>query len=327
MALKKLITGCLIVILVFSLAGCSFFDDVVHLKNENEAILFSDQNRALVLALAEEYNASQSKYKVWLAPENDSKEPKQPDIYLLEYSKLVNLEYNKKLLTLDIPEADNLPEGFKSSENYWYGVFYDPVVLLVNQSFARTAGQENIRTWEDLLKIKDIRIALENLSDTEGTRGFLYAFASHWGEENALRYLRELQKNIPQYAKFPFTPIRMTATGDADIALTRSSYIFQYLENSFPAYVAVPVEGTPVSLWCVGVDAESSDNKAAVDFCRWLLTEKDISRILLQQNTGLETIDAAKTDSSKLWLNTHYLEPEKADRLINKWLETVRFEN
>ena len=34
-----------------------------------------------------------------------------------------------------------------------------------------------------------------------------------------------------------------------------------------------------------------------------------------------------KTDTQKLWLNTAYLQQEKADKLINKWLETVRFEN
>lgn len=66
---------------------------------------------------------------------------------------------------------------------------------------------------------------------------------------------------------------------------------------------------------------------AAQDFCRWLLTEKEIKRILLQQNTGLETLMHDKTDTQKLWLNTAYLQQEKADKLINKWLETVRFEN
>ena len=301
MALKRLVTACLAFISVICcIAGCSFFDDVVHLKNDNEAILASDQNRMLL--------------------------QKQPDIYLLEFSKLVNFEQQNKLLKFEIPETAILPEAFKSQNGCWYGVFYDPAVLLVNQNFARRAGQENIRTWEDLLKIRGIRIALENLSDTESTRSFLYSFASHWGEDNALGYLRELHKNIPQYAKFPFTSIRMAATGDADIAITRSSFIFQYLENSFPAYVAKP-EGTPVNLYGVAIAAESGKNLAAQDFCRWLLTEKEIKRILLQQNTGLETLMHDKTDMQKLWLNTAYLQQEKADKLINKWLETVRFEN
>ncbi len=326
MSLKKYALSCLVAVVLLCAAGCSFFDDVVHLKNENEAILYSDQNAALLQALAEEYNKSHAEYKVWLASADD-KNPKQPDIYLMECSKLMQLEKDQKLLPVVIQEADYLPEEFKSSQNCWYGVFYDPVVLLVNHNFARRAGQENIRTWEDLLKISDVRIALENLSDTDSTRNFLCAFASHWGEENAIKYLRELHKNIEQYGKFPFTSIRMAATGDADIALTRSSYIFQYLENSFPAYVARPVEGTPVNLWGVAIAAESSENHAAQDFSRWLLTDENVKLILSQQNTGLESLNGDNTDSSKLWLNTHYLASEKADLLINKWLETVRFEN
>ena len=325
MALKKLLLTCIVFVTLLCAAGCSFFDDVVHLKNDNEAILASDQNAALLQALAEEYNSTHAEYKVWLQNADD-KNPKEPDIYLMELMKLAQLEADNKLLALDLPEAGALPEGFKSAGNYWHGVFYDPVVLLVNQSFSRRVGQQNIRNWEDLLQIKDVRIALENLSDTDGTRGFLCAFASHFGEENALNYLRELHKNIPQYAKFPFTPIRMAAVGDADIALTRSSYIFQYLENSFPAYVARPVEGTPVSLWGVAISAESAGNKAAQDFCRWLLTDAAVKRILMQQNTGLEPLDGVK-DTTRLWLNTHYLTQAKADGLINKWLETVRFEN
>ena len=52
MALKRLVTACLAFISVICIAGCSFFDDVVHLKNDNEAILASDQNRMLIQALA-----------------------------------------------------------------------------------------------------------------------------------------------------------------------------------------------------------------------------------------------------------------------------------
>ena len=37
MALKRLVTACLAFISVICIAGCSFFDDVVHLKNDNEA--------------------------------------------------------------------------------------------------------------------------------------------------------------------------------------------------------------------------------------------------------------------------------------------------
>ena len=47
--------------------------------------------------------------------------------------------------------------------------------------------------------------------DTVDTISFLYAFDNQWDEDNALGYLRKRHKNIPQYAKFPFTTIRMAA--------------------------------------------------------------------------------------------------------------------
>ena len=70
MALKKLAISCLLFVFTLCMAGCSVFDDVVHLKNDNEAILASDQNAALLQALAEEYNKTHE-YKVWLATADD----------------------------------------------------------------------------------------------------------------------------------------------------------------------------------------------------------------------------------------------------------------
>lgn len=323
MPVKKIIMAVLAAALLIC-AGCSFVNEVISSKSDNEAVVYSEGNALLLEALVHEYNGAQEQYKISIAAGDTSQ---QPDIYLLEHSRLAAMQQQNKLLAFELPEADALPQHFKSEENYWYGVFYDPAVLLINQNFARRVGQENIRTWEDLLRISNINITLENLSDNDSTRNFLYAFASHWGEDNALGYLRELHKHIGQYAKFPFSPIRMAAVGDADIAVTRSSYIFEYLENSFPAYVAVPVEGTPVNLTAVAISAGSEENYAAVDFCRWLLGGSAVKRILLQQNTGLESAAGSSAKAEALWLNTHYLDSDKANGLINKWLETVRFEN
>ena len=81
---------------------------------DNVKVINDDILKVDINALAEEYNASQSKYKVWLAEENAGKGQKQPDIYLLEFSKLVNLEQQNKLLKFEIPETAILPEAFKS---------------------------------------------------------------------------------------------------------------------------------------------------------------------------------------------------------------------
>ena len=87
-----------------------------------------------------------------------------------------------------------------------------------------------------------------------------------------------------------FTPVRMAAVGDADVAITRRSYVFKYLESNFPAYVVYPEEGTPVNLYGVGMLKESRAAKECGAFASWLLTDSDMRRACPSQNMGLERV-------------------------------------
>ena len=173
---------------------------------------------------------------------------------------------------------------------------------------------------------------MENLSNSNSTQNFLGAFASQLGESISLNYLWNINRFIGQYAKFPFTPIRMTAVGDADLALTRQSYVFKYLENNFPAYVVFPEEGTPVNLYGAAVFANSKKIAEGADFIDWLIVDTAVKRISLEKNTGFmfllpQGIDGPAADPNKLWLNTAYLSYPEQEKLNRKWLDLVRFSN
>ena len=175
-----------------------------------------------------------------------------------------------------------------------------------------------------------LRIAIENLSDSNSTQNFLAAFAGHFGETISLNYLWNINRFIGQYAKFPFTPIRMTAVGDADLAITRQSYVFKYLESKFPAYVVHPKEGAPVNLYCVGLFKACTQDEQALAFMEWLLTSDKVQTISQEDATGFmflfpRGIEGASVEADKLWLNSSYLDPQKQDALTNKWLSKVRF--
>ena len=64
MALKRLVTACLAFISVICIAGCSFFDNVVHLKNDNEAISFDDKDVPRALYQLKQYDPE--KYELFL---------------------------------------------------------------------------------------------------------------------------------------------------------------------------------------------------------------------------------------------------------------------
>ena len=255
-----------------------------------------------------------------------------PDMVLAEQRTLHRLKQQHKLKSTQLDLAAKLPAKLQDKEGYWYGIFYDPAVLLVNQTFARVIGQSSLKGWTDLENNEQLRVAMENLSDSISTQNFLGALADHMGETTSLNYLWNINRFVGQYAKFPFTSIRMTAVGDADVAITRQSYVFKYLENKFPAYVVHPKEGTPVNLYCVGMfkDCQQEQEKAALKFMSWLLSSEKVQAVAQTNNTGYlfifpRGVEGEPVDEHKLWLNTSYLDATKQDALTNKWLERVRF--
>lgn len=78
----------------------------------------------------------------------------------------------------------------------------------------------------------------------------------------------------------------MAAVGDADVAITRQSYVFKYLENKFPAYVVYPKEGTPVNLFCVGLFKNTADDLQGLKVMEWLMTSEQVQAIAQENATG-----------------------------------------
>lgn len=299
---------------------------------KTELALYSTLDNNFLQALIKEYNSDPDRTAVLklLLPE-DKEKGKTADLYLLEHNELKLLAKEQRLYAILSEAGDLLPPSFKDEQSQWFGVFYDPIVFLVNQSYARQSGQENISSWQDIIKLQNVRVAMENFSNSQSTHNFLAAFASVRGEEKSLAYFRGLNRQIPQYSRFPFTPVRLTAVGDADLAITRRSYVFKYLENDFPAYIVLPEEGTSISLYGVAVDAASKKYEAAQMFRDWLLLAAEPQKIALEQNTGYVFLlpnglkGSSVNQPEKLWLNTEYALPAQQEILVNKWLQSARF--
>lgn len=291
--------------------------------------LYSELDNKFTQDIADAFNKEQQN-KLQVKVIYELKQDEAPDLVLAEQRTLSGLKRQGRLRPVAFAAGDRLAAKFKDKDLNWYGVFYDPTVFLINQQYARTIGQANLCSWTDLEGNEGVRIAVENLSDSNSTQNFLAAFAEHLGETISLNYLWNINRFIGQYAKFPFTPIRMTAVGDADLAITRQSYVFKYLESKFPAYVVHPKEGAPVNLFCVGLFKSSTQDEQAVVFLEWLLASDKLQGIAQEDATGYmfifpRGIDEPAVDEQSVWVNKAYLEPEQQEALTKKWLEKVRF--
>lgn len=305
-------------VLLLVAAGCGLGQEQ-HAAQDRAVTLTGLPEQKVLPELIAAYNQAGRKYNFRFQP--DVSLP--ADCYLDTRFKVQELTREGKLQSLKL-QAYPVPAALKDEHDYWCGVFYDPVVLLVNHQFARERGQEQLRDWYSLPQVKQARLALENLTDTASTKDFLAALASHMGQAECLQYFKTLQPLAGTYGKFPITSIRMVAGGDADLALTRSSFVAPYLESDFPAYIQVPEGGTPVTLYAFAVAKTSRNQEAGADFLEWLLTAPAAQKLL--RPAGYYPLPAAadKEAVAALWLNTFYKDSQAVDTLADAWVKTIR---
>lgn len=298
-------------------------------KSQNSLILYSELDPKFTFEMVRTFMKSERNDKFLIKVIYELKEdgPK-PDIVLAERRTLNGLVLDGRLKPTKFKKGNELPVGFRESEGYWYGVFYDPTVLLVNQSYARTVGQKAITKWSDLQVIPNPRICMENLSNSISSQNFLGSLADNMGEQTSLTYLWNLNRFVSDYTNFPFSSVRKTAVGDADISITRQSFVFKYLENKFPAFIVIPEEGTPIDLYCMGLFKDCANEEKAHIFMEWMMTSGDMQSFSQQMLTGYEFLfddEGNLSNTNTLWLNNSYMIWKDQEYLTNRWLDMVRF--
>lgn len=327
--MKKLLWLCCLGVLWAAAltAGCGEQADEAH-----TVILYSNLDESFVQTLADSYNSRlDKKDKLAVRVAKKDSDPARADVILAGTDRLQQLAAQGALQPVKAESGDRLPAQLRDPQDLWIGAFYDPAVLLVNQAYSRELGQGNLAHWMDLTTLSSARIAMENLTNSPSTKHFLAALSSRMGQDACLAYFRTLRPMIRQFSKYPISPVRMAATGDADIAITRRSQVFKYLQNDFPAYVLIPSEGTPVDLYGVALSKGSTKGKASSRFIDWLLQEPAARTVLVTARSGfLPVLPQGKSgpvaNPDVLWLNTFYKGQDAVDRLADLWMKEIRLD-
>lgn len=243
----------------------------------------------------------------------------QADLVLSNSMVLNELQDAGALETLELPLAN--------PSNNWLDIFYDPVVLVINREYARKYGQVHLTRWQDLVLPSKAKIAIENFNSSNIQNEILACFASNMGENNCLKYFSHLNKFVVRYSKFPFSPVRLITSGEANFAITLCSNLYEFSDNDFPAYFIEPEEGTPAIIYGAGIFKGSDSREEAQAFIEWLSTSSSARNIALQEETGYKFLHQTnkKLDKQNLWLNVSYKNEKDIKRLVLKWYDKVRF--
>ena len=199
--------------------------------------------------------------------------------------------YNEASLLglLEPYEAKNVshligPE-FKDNQNCWHGIYRGILGIFWNKIELEKLGLESPKDWDDLTKpeYKGL-IAMANPSTSGTGKLFVNTMVQLKGEEEAMRYFSELDKNICIYTKAGSKASKIIPTGEAIIGIGfLHDVLFQIVDNKF-AHVgmAAPESGTSYEIGATAILKGCKNLKNAKKFIEFALSPECVN--LSQEN-------------------------------------------
>ncbi len=151
------------------------------------------------------------------------------------------------LMAYDAVNASHLVnQNYKDPEGYWYGIYKGILGFMVNNEELTRLGLEAPKTWDDLLKDEYKGLIWLSNPNTAGTAKLVInTLVQIKGEEEAMKYLVELDKNIAQYTKSGSGPSKKVGVGECVIAIGfLHDGVYQILQGYDNIGLIIPADGT-----------------------------------------------------------------------------------
>lgn len=232
------------------------------------------------------------------------------------------------------PEIENIAPEFRDKDNYWTGVYYSYLGFASNQKLLDERGVEAPTSWQDLLKPEfegQISIADPGSSGTAYTA--LATVVQLMGEEDGMKFMQSLDKNVKSYEKSGSAPARLAGQGEAMVSCVYLNDALKFKEEGFSDLVLTsPSEGTGLQVSAVAIIKGGEDMEAAKIFYDWALgvDSQEVGRRLvhtLPTNTTAPAMDENESVKGVTPIDyDHYWAGENRDRLVEEWNKAVKGE-
>lgn len=174
------------------------------------------------------------------------------------------------------PNAEKIADKFKDKEGYWTGIYQSYLGFVLDRRFFEERNIPVPKTWDDLLKPE---FKGQIIAGNPGSSGTAYTILSTLvqlkGEEEALKYMAKLHKQVKQYTKAGEAPARSAALGEAPIGITFIHNGIRLMKEGYTNVgLSVPEDGTGYEIGAVGIIKGAPEKEAAKMFIDWCLTKK-----------------------------------------------------
>lgn len=231
------------------------------------------------------------------------------------------------------PNAAKIKAEFKDSEGYWTGIYQGYLGFILDGRFFDENNLAPPKSWSDLLKDQfKGQIVMGNPGTASTGYVVVSAIVQSMGEEEGMRYLAALNKQIKQYTKAGAAPARSVALGEAAIGITYLHNGIRLIkEGNTNVRLSLPEEGSAFELGAVAIIKGAPEMEAAKKFVDWSLTKK--AQEIGQHNNSYQFLtnpeanppeEAMKFKDAKLISYDFEWSGANRARLLEAWNKAVK---
>jgi iron(III) transport system substrate-binding protein len=172
-------------------------------------------------------------------------------------------------------EAKALAPVFKDADGYWHAFYMNPLGFGALKRELEKANKPIPRAWKDLLNpVYKGMIQMPSPQSSGTSYALVQTLIALWGEDEAFKFMKELNPNVQTYTQSGTAPSQNLAIGETQIAIQFTPAFLKLFDGGFPVEVVFPEEGVGFEAAAVSVlqGAKNLDSaKALVD---WIVSQE-----------------------------------------------------
>lgn len=227
--------------------------------------------------------------------------------------------------------TEKIEASFKDKDHFWTGLYIGVLAFASNKQKLKDQKLKAPESWTDLLQpgFKQ-QIQISNPGTSGTSYNVLVALIDKMGEQKALQYFKELNKNISQYTRSGSAPSKNASLGETTVAVGYAHDIVRLIhEDKAGLVLSFPKDATGYEIASVSLLKNSPQPEKAKAFYDWLYTQ-EASQILADYYLFPLITDGVKLNKEMIdpkKLNLIHIDLEWAgknkERLVNLWNEAI----
>jgi iron(III) transport system substrate-binding protein len=176
---------------------------------------------------------------------------------------------------------DAVGSEFKSPQDYWYGTFITPEVIMYNNRVL--TPEDAPRDWDDLLDEKWKGKIIIRYPLASGTMRIIYSalIQRSWTRtgnvESGFEWLKKLDANTKSYTADPTQLYLKIARDEGVVTLWNlPDVIMQVQINGYPFGYVVPASGTPLITDCIAIVKGTRNLERAKQFYEFVTSQESV---------------------------------------------------